>query len=70
MSLLQDIEKGRRTEIHYLNGWIAAEGARLGVATPTHALMVDALVEVERGVQPPALENAKPLAAAIGSWYA
>lgn len=33
-SMLQDIERGRPTEIDSISGIIAAEGARLGVATP------------------------------------
>ncbi len=33
-SMLQDVERGRPTEIDSISGIIAAEGARLGVATP------------------------------------
>ena len=49
-STAQDIAKGRRTEIDHLNGYVAREGARLGVATPAtttlHALMK--LLEAKR----------------------
>ncbi len=31
-SMAQDMEKGRRTEIEFMNGFIASEGARVGVA--------------------------------------
>ena len=43
-SLLQDVLKGRRTEIEYLNGWLAQQGRRVGVPTPFN----DAIVELVR----------------------
>ncbi|WP_236791966.1 ketopantoate reductase family protein [Amycolatopsis sp. GM8] len=69
-SLLQDIEKKRRTEIHYLNGWIAGRGAELGVATGTHLRIVEELRSVEAGERPPALVNVEKLAAEVREWYA
>jgi 2-dehydropantoate 2-reductase len=45
-SLLQDVIKRRRTEIDYLNGFVCAEGRRLGVATPYN----DAVVAAVRGL--------------------
>ncbi len=33
-SMLRDLEEGRRTEIDYINGWLASEAIRLGVPTP------------------------------------
>jgi 2-dehydropantoate 2-reductase len=48
-STAQDMARGRRTEIDYLNGTIAREGARLSISTPVnrtlHALVK--LVEAE-----------------------
>jgi 2-dehydropantoate 2-reductase len=35
-STAQDIGRGRRTEIEHLNGYIAREGERLGIATPVN----------------------------------
>ena len=44
-SLLQDVMRGRRTEIEELNGFIVAEGLRLGIPTPFNAAIV---AEVQR----------------------
>lgn len=35
-SMRVDIEDGRRTEIHYLNGYVAARGHALGIPTPAN----------------------------------
>jgi 2-dehydropantoate 2-reductase len=43
-SLLQDVMRGRRTEIEYLNGYVVAEGRKAGVPTPFN----EAIVEVYR----------------------
>ncbi|HXM58377.1 MAG TPA: 2-dehydropantoate 2-reductase [Candidatus Dormibacteraeota bacterium] len=48
-SLLQDVMKRRRTEIEYLNGYVARRGAGLGVAAPANALVVDLVHRLERG---------------------
>ena len=45
-SMLQDLEKGRRTEIDAINGSIVREGRRLGVLTPVNEVMV-ALVKLQ-----------------------
>jgi 2-dehydropantoate 2-reductase len=36
-SMLQDVRRGRRTEVDHLNGFVAREGSRLGVPTPFNA---------------------------------
>ena len=40
-SMLQDLARGRRTEIDFLNGAIAAIGARHGVPAPVNACIAD-----------------------------
>lgn len=40
-SMLQDLSRGRRTEIDFLNGAIAAIGARHGVSAPVNACVAD-----------------------------
>ena len=42
-SLLQDVLRGRRTEIDALNGRVASEGRRVGVPTPVNDAVVKAI---------------------------
>jgi 2-dehydropantoate 2-reductase len=44
----QDILKGRRTEIDFLNGLVAQKGDEAGIPTPTHKALVQVVKEVER----------------------
>ncbi|MCU1437162.1 MAG: 2-dehydropantoate 2-reductase [Naasia sp.] len=69
-SLLQDVMKGRRTEVDYLNGWIVRKGAELGVPTPVHSMLIEALYPVQVGKIPYEMENARPIAERLGEWYA
>jgi 2-dehydropantoate 2-reductase len=48
-SMAQDIRKGRRTEIDAMNGFIAAKGATVGVAAPSHVKLTEIVTRVERG---------------------
>jgi 2-dehydropantoate 2-reductase len=48
-SMAQDIAKGRRTETDFINGFVAARGAEIGVPAPTHAKMNEVVRRVERG---------------------
>jgi 2-dehydropantoate 2-reductase len=56
-SMAQDMEKGRRTEIEFMNGFIAGEGARVGVKAPTHEMLTRQVLRVERGEIPARPEN-------------
>ena len=56
-SMAQDMEKGRRTEIEFMNGFIAEEGARAGVPAPTHEMLTRQVLRVERGEIPPSPQN-------------
>jgi 2-dehydropantoate 2-reductase len=40
-SMLQDVRRGRRTEVAQLNGYVAEEGRRLGVPTPFNAAVTE-----------------------------
>ncbi|MDB5901280.1 MAG: 2-dehydropantoate 2-reductase [Betaproteobacteria bacterium] len=48
-SMAQDIGKGRRTEIDFMNGYIVDKGKMLGIPTPAHEKLVDLVHKVERG---------------------
>ena len=48
-SMGQDMQKGRRTEIEFINGLIAREGERIGVAARANAVLTDIVKRVERG---------------------
>ena len=52
-SMGQDMVKGRRTEIEFLNGFIVRQGEEVGIATPANAALTDIVKRVERGeIQP------------------
>lgn len=62
-SLLQDVIKGRRTEVDYLNGHIVALGQELGVATPMNAAITERVHAVEEGAAQPGAAHLAALAA-------
>jgi 2-dehydropantoate 2-reductase len=45
----QDMMKGRRTEIEFMNGLVADKGAQIGIPTPANAALTDIVKRVERG---------------------
>ncbi|RVT96014.1 2-dehydropantoate 2-reductase [Rhodovarius crocodyli] len=53
-SMGQDIAKGRRTEIEFLNGLVVTRGRELGIPTPVNAALVEVVKKVEAGQVPPA----------------
>src|SRR5690242_17921547 len=48
-SMGQDMVKGRRTEIEFLNGFIARKGNEIGVPTPANTALTEIIKRVERG---------------------
>jgi 2-dehydropantoate 2-reductase len=56
-SMGQDMLKGRRTEIDFINGLIAAKGQEVGVPAPTHVKLVEKVKQVELGKIPAKPEN-------------
>lgn len=46
-STLQDLQKGRRTEIDYLNGAVVALGADYGIACPVNAALTTIIKQLE-----------------------
>jgi 2-dehydropantoate 2-reductase len=47
-SLLQDVRRGRRTEIEFINGAIVARGEALGTPTPLNRALADLVRTIER----------------------
>ena len=60
-SMGQDILKGRRTEIDYINGLVAEKGAEFGIPTPVNLAMVDAVKRVEHGRIEASLNNVRDI---------
>jgi 2-dehydropantoate 2-reductase len=48
-SMAQDMKKGRKTEIEFMNGLIAAKGRQVGIPTPANEKLVQAVLSVESG---------------------
>lgn len=65
-SMLQDILKGRRTEIDYLNGFIVRKAQEQGREVPANAALVRMVKEIEAGQRPMGVENLDELAAQLG----
>src|SRR3972149_5351279 len=65
-SMLQDVLRGRRTEIDHLNGFVVAEGRRVGVATPFNEAVVALYRRHGVGRLRPDPKNLEPLSALLG----
>jgi 2-dehydropantoate 2-reductase len=55
-SMGQDIQKGRRTEIDYINGLVAEKAADVGIAVPANLGIIEAVRKIERGQARPSPE--------------
>ena len=56
-SMAQDVKKGRRSEIEYMNGYVAGKGQEVGVPTPASAAVVEAMRRVDAGALKPDPSN-------------
>lgn len=56
-SSLQSLERGRKTEIDYLNGYICQKGRQHGVPTGLHDALVTMVKEIESGQRPISADN-------------
>lgn len=52
-STLQDVRKGRKTEIDGLNGYVSRRGREVGVPTPVNDAIVELIRDVESGKRKP-----------------
>ncbi len=58
-SMLQDIEKGKPTEVDAINGSVSAYGRKVGCPTPMNDCVVDIIHRIERGELKPSRDNLK-----------
>ena len=63
LSLLQDVIKGRRTEVEYLNGYIVQKGRAVAVEAPMNEAIVELTKRIEGGTLAPAPANLELLRA-------
>jgi 2-dehydropantoate 2-reductase len=64
-SMGQDMHKGRRTEIDFINGVIVQKGQEIGIPTPTHEKLIAAVKKVELGQATPSPEHVYAIHSAI-----
>ena len=60
-SLLQDVMRGRRTEVQYLNGYVSEQGRQAGIPTPFNDKVVELITRVPPGTLKPDPRNLDPL---------
>ncbi len=58
-SMWQDIEKGRKTEVDFVNGYVVRKGKEVGLRTPANEMVTRVIKEIEEGKRKPSLENLK-----------
>lgn len=58
-SMLQDIEKGKKTEIDSINGVVCAYGRKVGCATPVNDKVVEIIHGIEDGKYKASFDNLK-----------
>jgi 2-dehydropantoate 2-reductase len=60
-SMGQDMVKGRRTEIEFINGFIVDKAKTIGIATPANAALTEIVKRVEKGELQPDPKHIKEL---------
>jgi 2-dehydropantoate 2-reductase len=50
-SSLQSLERGRKTEIDFFNGYISSKGKECGVSTPVNSRLTRMVQEIENGIR-------------------
>lgn len=56
-SMLQDLEKGKLTEVDAINGAVSAYGRKVGCATPMNDRVVKIIHDIEQGKLTPGFDN-------------
>ena len=60
--MLQDLERGRKTEIDFINGYVVRLGHASGVPVNMNAAITNLVHQIERGVLEPTRERMNELA--------
>ena len=68
-SLLQDLRKGRRTEIDYLNGVVVDKARAHGIDVPANEAVVSIVHEIERGHRPRGTDALQELYTVVSDVY-
>ena len=58
-SMLQDLEKGKLTEVDAINGAVSEYGRKVGFPTPVNDKVVEIIHKIEKGELKPGFENLK-----------
>lgn len=58
-SMLQDLEKGRKTEVDMINGFVVEQGKKYGIKTPFNDIAVNVIKGIERKELPLSMDNLK-----------
>lgn len=56
-SMAQDVTKGRRTEVDYMNGYLVQKGREIGIPTPVNAAIVEVVRMIDSGEIEPHPDN-------------
>lgn len=56
-SMLQDLEKGKKTEVDAINGVVSSFGRKVGVPTPMNDMVVDIVHRIENGELSASFDN-------------
>jgi 2-dehydropantoate 2-reductase len=65
-SMLQDFERGRKTEVDFINGYVVTLGHASGVPVHMNATITDLVHQIERGVLQPTRDRMNDLADQTG----
>jgi 2-dehydropantoate 2-reductase len=64
-SMLQSLERGRRAEIDFMNGYVVERGREKGVPTPVNAALTDMVREIEAGTRTMTPDNLRGIMPAV-----
>ena len=58
-SMLQDLEKGKKTEVNMINGYVSQTGRKHNLKTPFNDKVVEIVTKIEKGELPLSMDNVK-----------